>query len=77
MVHTTIGVYPNGKYKVNGVESKNLAQHINYNINMRPGRALIVDGFVINEGINCKEVLNRKIRDFIKIKKTEDTAPYI
>jgi hypothetical protein len=76
MIHTTIGLYPNGKYKVNGVKSENLAQHINYNINMRPGRALLVDTFVIHKGIGCRDILNEKIKELIEIKKTEDTAPY-
>ena len=77
MIHTTIGLYPNGEYKVNGVPSEKLADHINYNIHMRPGRALILDTFVIYEGIGCKEALKNNIRKFLKIKKTEDTAPYI
>ena len=76
MKHTTIGLYPNGNYVVNGVDSKNLANHINYNIKLRPGRALIVDTFVIYEGIGCKDILNAKIKELIKIKITEDTAPY-
>lgn len=76
MIHTTIRVYPSGEIKVNGVDSKNLASHINYNINMRPGCAFIVDTFVLYTGVNCKEILNGRIREFIKIKSTMDTAPY-
>ncbi|TXE18598.1 hypothetical protein ES692_06025 [Psychroserpens burtonensis] len=76
MIHTTIGLYSNGAYNVNGVDSSNLANHINYNIQKRPGRALIVDTFVVYKGIGCNDVLNSNIRNFIKIKKTEDTYPY-
>lgn len=61
MIHTTIGLYPNGEFKVNGVKSENLTDHINYNINMRPGRALILDTFVIYEGIGCKKALNENL----------------
>jgi hypothetical protein len=43
-ISTTIGVYPNGDMKLNGVIASNLAKHIAYNKETRPGRALFVDG---------------------------------
>lgn len=43
-IHTTIGLYLNGDYVVNGVLDDHLANHIKYNINNRWGRALFVDG---------------------------------
>jgi hypothetical protein len=57
MIHTTIGVYPNGDYKTNGVSSENLAVHIWYNISMRPGRTLYVDGALIYKGIGFTDDL--------------------
>lgn len=32
MIHTTVGFYPNGSWKSNGVPSEDLAEHIAYNI---------------------------------------------
>ena len=55
MIHTTIGVYPDGSRKVNGVSSENLADHIQYNIRFRPGRAFFVDGKCIYRGISVFE----------------------
>ena len=49
-MHTTIGVYKNMEYKVNGVDPNDLASHINYNITHRFGRALFVDGRCIYKG---------------------------
>jgi hypothetical protein len=49
-VHTTIGLYNDGSFKVNGVTKDNLPLHINYNKIMRFGRALFVDGKCIYSG---------------------------
>lgn len=81
MIHTTIGIYPNGKYRTNGVPSEHLAAHIWYNINIRPGRALIVDNFMIHDGCMKHESDTYKrfqstlerLKDF---KHDKDTAPY-
>ena len=43
-VHTCVGVYPNGDYKVNYVADKDLAANVAYNAAMRPGRIYVVDG---------------------------------
>lgn len=50
IIHHTRGVYANGSYKDNGVLAEDLEAHIEYNIAMRPGRALLVDGVVVWEG---------------------------
>lgn len=77
MIHTTIGVYLNGDYRVNGVKSENLENHIEYNKTLRFGRALLVDGKVIHTGYyKTKDipVLEEKFKDF---KMEKDTAPYV
>lgn len=81
MIHTTIGIYPNGECKTNGVPSECLAGHIWYNINYRRGRALIVDGHLIHDGCHkhesdtCKMFIQtlERLKDF---KHDKDTAPY-
>lgn len=49
-IWTTIGVYYNGEYKINGVLPEDLAGHIQYNIKNRPGRALFLNGECIYRG---------------------------
>ena len=81
-IHTTIGLYLNGDYKINGVSAENLDTHIEYNKTLRFGRALFVDGKCVHEGYykNSPE----EIADFEKriadnpeqFTRTEDTAPY-
>ena len=60
MIHTTVGVYPNGQYKTNGVESEDLAQHIWYNMTFRPGRTLFVDGVLLYRGIGFSDELKQQ-----------------
>ena len=76
MIHTTIGVYPNGSHKVNGVKSENIASHIDYNLTMRPGRTLIVDGYVLKIGIGCIQKDADRAIDKVE-KKTKDTQHYV
>lgn len=77
MIHYTRGVYPNGQFKNNGVESKNIASHIWYNMSLRPGRALFVDGICLYEGINVsKELLDKHEKELEGKLATVDTAPY-
>lgn len=77
MIHTTIGVYANGDYKSNGVESKNLAGHIQYNIKLRPGRALFVDGLCIHKGYLSTEECERLEQELCPtIVHLSDTAKY-
>ena len=47
---TTVGVYSNLSYVVNGVLPEHLEDHIDYNKVMRFGRALLVDGKVVHTG---------------------------
>jgi hypothetical protein len=46
----TIGIYAVGYHKYNWVHPDHLHTHIEYNKKFRPGRALVVDGVVCNEG---------------------------
>lgn len=59
-IHHTMGVYNNGDRKHNGVAREHLADHIQYNIAMRPGRAFFVDGVCMNTGYlgqaRCDEI---------------------
>lgn len=77
MIHHTRGVYNSGHFKDNGVSSENIASHIWYNLNMRPGRAFFVDGICLNTGYLGKErckVIEDEIKD---MKMSKDTAPYV
>lgn len=49
-MHITVGVYMNGKYKVNVVRDEDLEDHIEYNKTFRFGRGLFVDSKCINQG---------------------------
>jgi len=49
-IHTTIGVYNNDQYVMNGVLPEYLEAHIEYNIENRGGRALFVDGICVHRG---------------------------
>ena len=77
MIHTTVGIYPNGDYKINGVCSENLAEHIKYNIQYRPGRILLVDGHCIHDGMMGLEVGQKAEQQFGDCERNLDTAPYV
>lgn len=49
-IFSSVGVYPNGDYKVNGVSEANIMDHIEYNKKYRPGRALFIEGYCYNKG---------------------------
>jgi len=73
IIHTTIGVYPNSEFKMNGVRPEHLEDHIEYNIKHRPGRALFVDSKCVNRGdLSWNEIesfiLRIEIEDLIKTK---------
>lgn len=78
VIHTTIGIYPNGSYKVNGVAPEDLAAHIEYNKTFRPGRVLVVDGEVIHGGCLKPEYLQPLLDrvPIANIKMEKCTAPY-
>lgn len=68
MVHTTIGVYKNSDYKINGVLPEDLVKHIKYNMLTRYERALIVDG-EIKYLANWKEENLEKLIDRLGLRK--------
>lgn len=76
-IHTTIGVYPNGDCKVNGVDSEHLESHIQYNKDFRVGRALFVDGVCVYKGFVDESVLEAWKEKAKTITRTRCTAPYI
>lgn len=77
-IYTTIGIYPDGSYKVNGVEEGDLAFHLKYNEDFRPGRALMVDGKIVLDGgmksTYIQGIITSKKLDEIKMKRC--TLPY-
>lgn len=76
-IHTTIGLYSNGDYVVNGVHEDHLNDHIKYNTTFRGGRALFVDGACVYTGYmtenQCYEFAAKTAAN---IKLEECTAPY-
>ena len=54
-LHHTMGVYANGDRKHNAVKPEHLADHIQYNLEWRPGRAFFVDGVCKNLGYLTQE----------------------
>lgn len=80
-VYTTLALYPNGEFKINGVKQHNIVNHVAYNLLFRPGRALFVQGKCIYKGFNnSNESINEVEQMFIQKKIAfcdKDTAPYI
>ena len=78
MIHTTIGLYADGSFKMNGVKPEHLTDHIEYNKTHRFGRALFVDGKCEYGGCLSDE----QTRNFEKhinlenLKADKCTAPY-
>ena len=77
MIHTTVGVYNNDSQKTNGVKSEDLAGHIWYNLNLRPGRAFFVDGYCLNKGYLDDERIEKLKEELKLIKVDKCTAPYV
>ena len=79
-IYTTIGVYLNEEYKINGVSEDNIYSHIGYNILNRGGRALFVNGRCVYKGYLSDEQINAftaKIKECPELyTKTKDTQPY-
>jgi hypothetical protein len=77
-IHHTLGVYPNGDRKHNGVVDSHLAEHIAYNLAWRPGRAFFVDGVCHNTGYlgaeRCAAIAAELQAHPVVMK--QDTAPY-
>jgi hypothetical protein len=78
MIHTTIGIYLDGSYKVNGVQDQDLNSHIEYNKTFRFGRALIVDGKIVHLGYFKLEALQKIIQEnnFTDLQMNSCTVPY-
>lgn len=74
-IYTTIGIYPNGEFKTNGVRREHLKEHIEYNKKMRFGRALVVDGEVVYKGHVSDETIQKVISQ-VTWKHEKCTAPY-
>lgn len=76
---TTIGVYANGDMKLNGVKEENLEQHIEYNLENRPGRALFVDRICKNKGNLSNEQVKfyeKLFQSDSKYTRYKDSSPY-
>lgn len=54
-VNGCIGIYCNGDRRYNAVEKRDLKGHMAYNINMRFGRALFVNGKCVYQGYLSKD----------------------
>jgi hypothetical protein len=78
MIHTTIGLYANGEKKYNGVANEDLQYHIEYNKKWRFGRALIVDGECVYEGVVSKDIIDKAVAEqkANPVKFNEPTIPY-
>ena len=79
MIHTTIGIYANGDFKINGVSEDHLESHIEYNQKYRPGRALVVDGKIEYCGyLKESEILHiLKKNNLENLKLEKSTVPYV
>ncbi|SBV38282.1 hypothetical protein BN7874_113 [Phage NCTB] len=78
-IYTTVGIYLDKSFKSNGVKGEELKGHIEYNLDLRPGRAFFVDGVCFNSGYyeteeDAQAVFNEKCS---KIKFSMDTRPYV
>ncbi|PHR96669.1 MAG: hypothetical protein COA78_28435 [Blastopirellula sp.] len=75
-IFNTVGVYPNGDYKTNGVAADDLYVHIGYNAMHRPGRALFIDGVCYLEGIGVDMTMAQELVEGLGVHHTKCTAPY-
>lgn len=79
-IYTTVGVYGNGDYVVNGVHIKDISEHVKYNINTRTGRALFVQGICIYHGFlpptEVQKWEQRIQSNPEEFELTEETKPY-
>lgn len=77
-MHVTVGVYMNGRYKVNVVRDEDLESHIEYNTTFRFGRGFFVDGKCINQGyLSGEQVRNWEKRiSEMEIDTSKPTIPY-
>ena len=79
MIHTTVGLYANGEYKINGVLHEHLEEHIEYNKKYRWGRSLFVDGKCVYNGLQTAKVVKdfeKRIKNDPNFIRDKCTAPY-
>jgi hypothetical protein len=50
MNNVTVGVYASGNFKTNIVKPEHLEHHLRYNKELRPGRALFLNGTCVQQG---------------------------
>ncbi len=75
-LYHTRGLYASLTFKDNGVKGEFLADHIKYNLLMRPGRAFFVNGVCFNTGyLPAIEIEAAKVK-LQGVKATRDTQPY-
>lgn len=80
MIHTTIGLYANGSFKINGVLPADLKNHVEYNLKYRVGRSFFVDGKCLNKGYHTDQEIKdfeERIKNDIDFKAVKCTAPYV
>lgn len=77
-MHTSVGVYQNGQYKVNIVRDEDLENHIEYNRTFRFGRGLFIDGKCVLKGyLSGEQVRNWEKRiSEMKFDISKPTIPY-
>lgn len=76
-LHTTIGIYPNGYPKFNGVAHEDLQYHIEYNRGFRSGRALMIDGEIILKGYASNKQVDEEYLAPLRLEKMDRcTVPY-
>ena len=76
-VYTAIGVYNNGDMICNGVKKAHLVHNILYNLKIRPGRALFLEGICINSGyLDSERVLNLE-KKFMESPISQTNASYV
>ena len=78
MIHTTIGLYADGSFKMNGVLPQDLKGHVEYNKKYRVGRTFFVDGELIHKGYHNDEQV-KAFQERIErenLKAVRCTSPY-
>ena len=75
-IYHTRGVYASLHHKDNGVKGVHLADHIKYNVVMRFGRALFIEGICFNQGYLSKEECETQAKKLVGVKASKDTQPY-
>jgi len=79
VIHTTIRLYANGQYIINGVSSEHLEDHIEYNKTYRWGCSLFVDGKCVFNGYQSNKEIKRfetKIKGDSYSMQNKCTVPY-